>query len=149
MVNFPSLLNARGWCSEIIRYKLSKTPYPIISEENKQISYDQRKNWDKYWLVDPIDGTKEFIKRNGEFTVNIALIENGKPILGVVFVPVTSTYYLGDNNGAFKAISGIHYKSIDELLNIVNSNLDKLEQIYVSNNIKRTIFSGKPQTLFF
>lgn len=133
------LTDADCAANEIIRDKLSKTSYPIISEENKQISYSQRKNWDKYWLVDPIDGTKEFIKRNGEFTVNIALIENGKPILGVVFVPVLSTYYLGDNNGAFKAISGIHYKSIDELLNNVNSNLDKLEQIYVSNNIKESL----------
>ena len=124
---------------EIIIEKLRKTPYPIISEENKQISYSQRSKWDKYWLVDPLDGTKEFIKRNGEFTVNIAFIENGKPILGVVFVPVLSTYYLGDKNGAFKAVSGIHYKSLKELLNNVNSNLDKLKQIYVSNNIKGSL----------
>jgi len=133
------LTDADCAANKIIRYKLSKTPYPIISEENKQISYGQRKNWDKYWLVDPIDGTKEFIKRNGEFTVNIAFIENGKPILGVVFLPVMSTYYLGDNNGAFKAISGIHFKSIDDLLFKINSNYDKLQQIYVSNNIKESL----------
>ena len=133
------LTDADCAANEIIRYKLSKTSYPIISEENKQISYGQRKNWNKYWLVDPIDGTKEFIKRNGEFTVNIAFIENGKPILGVVFLPVMSTYYLGDNNGAFKAISGIHFKSIDDLLFKINSNHDRLQQIHVSNNIKESL----------
>ena len=62
--------------------------YPIISEENKQIPYEIRKDYHRYWLVDPLDGTKEFIKRNGEFTVNIALVENQKVILGVVYAPI-------------------------------------------------------------
>ena len=61
---------------------------PILSEEEKNVEYKIRKNWDIFWLVDPLDGTKEFIKRNGEFTVNIALIENGAPIMGVVYAPV-------------------------------------------------------------
>ena len=63
--------------------------YPIISEENKLLSYEMRKKYHRFWLVDPLDGTKEFIKRNGDFTVNIALVEDGIPIMGVVYVPVT------------------------------------------------------------
>ncbi len=75
---------------------------PIISEEGAEIPYEVRKEYQKYWLVDPLDGTKEFIKRNGEFTVNIALIENGVPILGVVHLPVVDvTYYGGKESGAF------------------------------------------------
>ena len=76
---------------------------PILSEEGKEIPYDERKDWDMFWLVDPLDGTKEFIKRNGEFTVNIALIKNCKPIAGVIYVPVTNEVYFGDvENGSFK-----------------------------------------------
>lgn len=75
---------------------------PIISEENKQIDYAIRKQWEYCWLVDPLDGTKEFIKRNGEFTVNIALIKEGKPVAGVIFVPVKKTTYFADGNGAYR-----------------------------------------------
>lgn len=74
------------------------TQYPIISEESSDISWEQRKHWQRYWLVDPLDGTKEFIKRNGEFTVNIALIENGEPILGVVYAPVLDAMYIGERD---------------------------------------------------
>ena len=59
---------------------------PVISEENRQIPYSERSGWGRFWLVDPLDGTKEFIKKNGEFTVNIALIENGRPVFGVVYL---------------------------------------------------------------
>jgi len=77
-------------------------PYPIISEENKDIPYEERRNYSVFWLVDPLDGTKEFIKRNGEFTVNIALISHGKPVFGVVFTPVTNTmYFASKGSGAF------------------------------------------------
>ncbi len=68
---------------------------PIISEETKAEDYAVRKEWSRFWLVDPLDGTKEFIKKNGEFTVNVALIENGTPILGVVYRPTTETFHLG------------------------------------------------------
>ena len=68
---------------------------PIISEENKAAEYSERSGWSRFWLVDPLDGTKEFIKKNGEFTVNVALIENGAPILGVVYRPTTGTFHLG------------------------------------------------------
>ena len=75
---------------------------PIISEENKLTEYSERKNWPKCWLVDPIDGTKEFIKKNGEFTVNIALIENGEPILSVLGVPAQNKiFYAEKGNGSF------------------------------------------------
>ena len=72
----------------IISECLQKTGIPILSEEGRNIPYNIRKNWNLFWMVDPIDGTKEFINRNGEFTVNIALIENHKPVMGVVYAPV-------------------------------------------------------------
>ncbi|MEQ9208852.1 MAG: 3'(2'),5'-bisphosphate nucleotidase CysQ, partial [Pseudomonadales bacterium] len=79
----------------------------ILSEEGKDIPYEERKNWKRFWMVDPLDGTKEFIKRNDEFTVNIALIENQQPILGVLAVPVTGVvYYAAKGLGAFKKVDG-------------------------------------------
>jgi 3'(2'), 5'-bisphosphate nucleotidase len=79
----------------IICDALESTGLPVLSEESKAVPYQQRKEWTKYWLVDPLDGTKEFIKKNGEFTVNIALIESGRPVLGVVYAPVLQTVYCG------------------------------------------------------
>ena len=76
---------------------------PILSEEGKDTPYAQRKDWKRFWIVDPLDGTKEFIKRNGEFTVNIALIENNRPLLGIIFVPDKNTLYFAERNlGAYK-----------------------------------------------
>jgi len=69
---------------------------PILSEEGKDVPYEVRSQWQRFWLVDPLDGTKEFIKRNGEFTVNIALIEEGKPVAGVVYVPAQDKLYRGE-----------------------------------------------------
>lgn len=69
-------------------------PLPLISEEASQLPWEQRREWSRYWLVDPLDGTREFVKRNGEFTVNIALIENGTPVLGVVLAPVTEELFV-------------------------------------------------------
>jgi 3'(2'), 5'-bisphosphate nucleotidase len=87
---------------KIVAY-LEKTNIPILSEEGKAIPYTERKGWKQLWIVDPIDGTKEFIKRNGEFTVNIALIENNQPSIGVIFVPVTKDLYFSTREkGAFK-----------------------------------------------
>jgi 3'(2'), 5'-bisphosphate nucleotidase len=78
---------------------------PVLSEESGQIPFDERRRWNEYWLVDPLDGTKEFIKRNGEFTVNIALIREGRPVLGVVHVPVKDTdYYGAEGMGAHRRI---------------------------------------------
>jgi len=76
--------------------------HPILSEEDANIPYAERSKWTKFWLVDPLDGTKEFLKRNGEFTVNIALVENGVPVLGVVYAPVLDVcYYAARGTGAF------------------------------------------------
>lgn len=80
---------------------------PILSEEEKHQPYSIRKSWQKFWLVDPLDGTKEFINRNGEFTVNIALIEDGIPVLGIIYVPVKDITYWGDETGAYKIENGI------------------------------------------
>ncbi len=75
---------------------------PVLSEESSATDYGRRSNWQRYWLVDPLDGTKEFVKRNGEFTVNIALVENGEPVLGVVYAPVLDVCYLAARGvGAF------------------------------------------------
>lgn len=82
--------------NQVINQYLVETGIPIISEENKLDSFELRQNWPVCWLVDPLDGTKEFIKRNGEFTVNIALVEKGKPTLGVVFVPCSRELYYAD-----------------------------------------------------
>ena len=82
--------------NEKINSRLEETSIPVISEENKDILYKDRKNWIKCWMVDPLDGTKEFIKRNGEFTVNIALISNARPVLGVIYVPLTKELYFTD-----------------------------------------------------
>lgn len=82
--------------NDIITEFLKETAFPIISEESRQAPYETRKLWDTCWVVDPLDGTKEFIKRNGEFTVNIALVKNGKPILGVIYVPVTKEMFFTD-----------------------------------------------------
>lgn len=91
---------------EIVKH-LEETGLPILSEEGKGIPYEERKSWKRFWMVDPLDGTKEFIKRNDEFTVNIALIENGIPILGVLAVPVTGVvYYAAKGVGAFKKVAG-------------------------------------------
>ena len=80
---------------------------PVLSEESGDIPYSTRKNWDLYWLVDPLDGTREFIKRNGEFTVNIALIRDNYPILGVIYAPVMELcYYAAKNEGAYKQGNG-------------------------------------------
>jgi len=95
---------------------LTETSLPILSEEGKSIPYLERKDWGRFWMVDPLDGTKEFVKRNGEFTVNIALIENGISILGVIYVPVSKgLYFAAKGIGAFKAEDVTNFNNLDEL----------------------------------
>ena len=79
---------------------------PVLSEESSETDLIGRQQWQTYWLIDPLDGTKEFIKRNGEFTVNIALIENGLPTFGVVYAPVPDVFYVGGAEGAYKLERG-------------------------------------------
>jgi 3'(2'), 5'-bisphosphate nucleotidase len=86
---------------------LASTGLPVLSEEGREIPYQERKGWEYFWMIDPLDGTKEFIKRNGEFTVNIALIHKNKPVLGVVAVPVTGEVYYGtEKTGAVLRLDG-------------------------------------------
>ena len=87
----------------IIVDELKKFEIPIMSEESQVAEYSIRKEWREYWCIDPIDGTKEFVKKNGEFTVNIALIKNGTPVLGVVYAPVLGDIYVAKKGeGAYK-----------------------------------------------
>ncbi|TVR39992.1 MAG: 3'(2'),5'-bisphosphate nucleotidase [Cryomorphaceae bacterium] len=79
----------------VISEQLQSTGLPVLSEEGRDVPYEERKQWKRFWMVDPLDGTKEFIKRNGEFTVNIALIEDNRAIAGVIFVPVSKVLYAG------------------------------------------------------
>ncbi|MGG7036234.1 MAG: 3'(2'),5'-bisphosphate nucleotidase CysQ [Flavobacterium sp.] len=87
----------------IIEECLKNTGIPVLSEEGKEIPFDVRKNWERLWIVDPLDGTKEFINRNGEFTVNIALVENQIPVLGVVYCPAQQVLYFASKDfGSYK-----------------------------------------------
>ncbi|MFC2090266.1 3'(2'),5'-bisphosphate nucleotidase CysQ [Bacteroidota bacterium] len=100
----------------IIMQHLECTGIPVLSEEGKDIPYAIRKEWSAFWLVDPLDGTKEFIKRNGEFTVNIALIENSMPSAGVIYIPVSNSLYVGMKGKDAYKISGFDsHLSFDDL----------------------------------
>jgi len=101
----------------IISSILQESKIPILSEEGKNIPYEARKYWDKLWIVDPIDGTKEFIKRNGEFTINIALIEKNNPTLGVVIAPALGVIYFSEKNvGSFKSIVNFNFFKLKDVL---------------------------------
>ncbi|MGL1887864.1 MAG: 3'(2'),5'-bisphosphate nucleotidase CysQ [Reichenbachiella sp.] len=108
---------------------LDKTGIPILSEEGAKIPFSERKDWEYFWMIDPLDGTKEFIKKNGEFTVNIALIYKGRSILGVVQVPCTDELYSAiDGKGAFKEVNNVEsqisvnsFSMTDENLKVVAS----------------------------
>jgi 3'(2'), 5'-bisphosphate nucleotidase len=89
-------------------------PLPVLSEEGRDIPYEERRGWEKFWMVDPLDGTKEFVSRNGEFTVNIALIQAGRPVCGVVYAPVPDVLYFGaQGEGAFR-LDNVQAGKIDE-----------------------------------
>ena len=104
---------------------LEATGLPVLSEEGKQMDYSERKDWKQFWMVDPLDGTKEFVKRNGEFTVNIALIEDGKATMGVIYVPVTKDLYFADKL-AYK-IEGFTEPTVS-----INNLLGRAEQLPLS-----------------
>lgn len=94
---------------------------PVMSEEEKENPYEERKAWTTFWCVDPLDGTKEFIKRNGQFTVNIALIEDGYPTLGVIYAPVLDIMYYSDGETAFKIEKGEKHE-----LNVNNKSTNRI-----------------------
>ncbi|MBC3845176.1 3'(2'),5'-bisphosphate nucleotidase CysQ [Winogradskyella echinorum] len=101
----------------VIMSHLSKTDIPVLSEEGKSIPYTSRKDWKQLWIVDPIDGTKEFIKRNGEFTVNIALIENQKTVIGVIYVPALGDLYFSTSHiGSYKISVNLKDYDVDDLM---------------------------------
>ena len=106
-------------CNEVIELHLSETDIPFLSEEGTQITYSERKDWKYYWLVDPLDGTKEFIKRNGEFTVNIALIHHGNPIMGVIYVPVKEELYFAMQGlGSYKVSVNSVIENLETLISL-------------------------------
>jgi 3'(2'), 5'-bisphosphate nucleotidase len=112
---------------DTIMQELATFNIPILSEEGKNIPFEKRKNWDVYWLIDPLDGTKEFIKKNGEFTVNIALMRNRKPIAGVVYLPDKDRLYFASQE------IGSHRANMDEtaLLNrqsVENGRMSKMAE---------------------
>lgn len=110
---------------------------PVLSEEGKSIEYAERSQWQYFWMVDPLDGTKEFVKRNGEFTVNIALIHQQKSILGVIYVPVTKTlYFAAQEIGSYK-FTGTCFEDIDDLIS-------KSEKLPIKNlNKKFTVVASR------
>jgi 3'(2'), 5'-bisphosphate nucleotidase len=92
--------------------------YPVLSEEGPIAPFDERKSWRRYWLVDPLDGTDEFLLRNGEFTVNIALIDSGRPIMGAIYLPVQEVLYYADANGSFRRRPGEELQRISSRKNV-------------------------------
>lgn len=128
------LTEADNKANDVINSFLKETPVPIISEENKQIDYNTRKLWDTCWIVDPVDGTKEFIKRNGEFTVNIALTNNGLPQLGVIYVPANKTLFFADvtKKQAYKSQLSSHNTSLSDILSCA----EPLRKKTTTNNVE-------------
>jgi len=124
---------------DLIKANLSRLypEIPVVSEEDHLPDYESRRSWKYFWLVDPLDGTKEFIHRNGEFTVNIALIQNDNPVAGVIYVPVTQELYYADCTGAYKQYDD----KIRELC--VNKNPEKLTVV------KSRSHSSVQEDLFF
>ncbi len=113
------LTQADKQAHKIISVILSATPFPVLSEEGKMIPFAERKKWKTLWIVDPLDGTKEFIKRNGEFTVNIALVKEGVPVMGVIYIPVREElYFATETLGAYKLnkINGISQPSVNDMI---------------------------------
>ena len=107
--------------NKVITSLLKTTDIPILSEEGRHHPYSERKDYKQLWIVDPIDGTKEFIKRNGEFTVNIALTEEGSPILGVIYVPVLKElYFASAGEGSFKTSQVNPNSTLDTIINNAN-----------------------------
>lgn len=136
----------------VITSILQSSNLPILSEEGKHIPYEERKQWKRFWMVDPLDGTKEFLKRNGEFTVNIALIENQQPVLGVVAIPVNGdVFYAQQGSGAFikrqETISSLPRRSAIDLkkprLRVVasRSHMSEETQAFIQSLLDPTLVS--------
>lgn len=126
--------------------------YPIMSEENI-IPYSKRKKWEKFWLIDPLDGTKDFIAKNDEFTINIALIENHKPVLGLVFIPASKDIYWAElGKGAYKNGKRIYNHSKREALIAADSNFystKEMKNFFKKHNINEIKKIGSSIKLCF
>ncbi|HXC03503.1 MAG TPA: 3'(2'),5'-bisphosphate nucleotidase CysQ [Bacteroidia bacterium] len=110
---------------------------PMLSEEGRDIPYAERKNWKQLWIVDPLDGTKEFVKRNGEFTVNIALIENLQTVLGVIYQPTTHLlYFAARGTGVYKLSNCKTEELSPASLEALCSNAEKLPVVYPSDTLR-------------
>lgn len=130
---------------EIIKAALDRFAIPQLSEEGRDIPYTERSAWSRMWIVDPLDGTKEFIKRNGEFTVNIALAESGIPTMGVIYVPVADTLYFADQDrGAYKCDQCAALRNGGALDNGVGT-LDRLALVSVRMPVPQS--SERPFTI--
>lgn len=136
--------------SALICKILKSTGFPVITEETSIPEYQIRKSWNYYWLVDPLDGTKEFIKRNDEFSVNIALIEKNIPALGVIYIPAKQLLYLGiKNTGTWKLTNCISFGSSEQKLllgNPVKCEPDKQALIIITS---RSHLSDKNRTFIY
>lgn len=114
---------------DVILSGLNTSGLPVLSEEGIELDYEVRREWKKYWCVDPLDGTREFIKRNGEFTVNVALIENNSPILGVIYIPVKDDLYASADGiachvqNASKVFHSKNFKFEEYLLSPIDTQL--------------------------
>jgi 3'(2'), 5'-bisphosphate nucleotidase len=127
----------------VIASILHSTGLPVLSEEGKTIPYNERKEWEYFWMVDPLDGTKEFLKRNGEFTVNIALIHRNKPVIGVVAIPVNGDVYYAASGEAYLKRNNVlkkldHRGPIDQTkpgLRVVasRSHMDEDTQLFINS----------------
>ena len=121
----------------IIKADISGFGIPVLSEEGRDIPFAERSRWPRMWIVDPLDGTKEFIKRNGEFTVNIALAEGGEPTMGVIYVPVIDTLYFADREaGAFK-MDACRQAGVDERPPGGTGSMESIMNIAVRMPLKR------------
>ena len=116
--NSPLTLADKAAHAVIMDY-LQETQIPVLSEEGKHAPFKERKEWDRLWIVDPLDGTKEFVKKTGEFTVNIALVENSYPVLGVVFVPAKGGLYFGGSGSGSYRITLSDTWRLEEVADVV------------------------------
>jgi 3'(2'), 5'-bisphosphate nucleotidase len=121
--------------NKVISDFLKKTGFPVLSEEGKNWDYAERKNWEYFWLVDPLDGTKEFVNGNGEFTVNIAFIEKNAPIAGVVYIPVKDCLYFANEKGAFR-LDACSSKNIGDSFDSLNYNSISLPKVFSSDKFR-------------
>lgn len=124
--------------NDTIVESLSSFKIPMLSEEGREIPYSERKTWERLWIVDPLDGTKEFIKRNGEFSVNIALVEYVNPVLGVIYAPVKEVlYFASQDTGAYKLENPLFYDWFKEEPN--GQNYSVLLQKIIETSVKLPI----------